>query len=96
MYFSCYDSLGLQKEFSVFISIFFFSQVPEVKQLASALHLQVVLVSYCIKSMAVVWNWSTLTNRVDPLKEFGDTVFIILSEYNFDLFFKQNVILEVL
>lgn len=70
--------------------------MPEVKLLASALCLQVDLVSCCIKSMAVVWNCSTLTSTVDALKEFGDSVSIILSERNFDFFFKQNVILEVL
>lgn len=56
----------------------FFSEVPEVKQLASALHILLSVSWFGILlykiSRAVVWNWSTLTKRVDWLIEFGDTV----------------------
>lgn len=82
------------------ISFLFFSQVPVVKQLASALHILLpatwfVVFLYKICT-AIVWKWSSPTETANPLKEFEDTVSIILLECNFDFFFfEQNVILEV-
>lgn len=71
----------------------FFSQVPELKQLASALHIFLSaswfgILLYKI-SRAVVWNWSTLTKRVDWLKEFGDTIPLSCRNIIVTLFFNK-------
>lgn len=51
-----------------------------------------------MKSVGLLFEIVLLSKKtVDPLEEFGDMDSIVLSEYNFNLFFfKQNVILEVL